>query len=244
MGPATSGVTFRAGILSGIGDTITVVTVIFDQEGSAHIVDDDSYMPAGEHLISAYLFPIGRHNIFIGMTAEALGLRGETQFFPPTIHPIEEDFDAGIGFNLAHTYVGADQDLILAGRKAEETNPSCTSEVNTEYHYVSMVFTESTPATESSEPDSILPVINGKVDSKTGSENIATLDGDTDSDGEESVRQFASKVNGAFSGNHEVLMAAPTAAPACEEKEASKEASPPASDHNTSIANEWLLQNK
>ena len=93
VGPATSGVSFREGILGGIGETITVGTAVFGESGGC-IVDGDSYMPANDYFVSACIFPIGSHNIFIGMTAEALGLRGESQFFPPTILPVEDRFDA------------------------------------------------------------------------------------------------------------------------------------------------------
>ena len=87
VGLATSGVSFREGILGGIGETITVGTAVFGEEGG-YIVDNDSYMPANDYLVSAYIFLIGDHNIFVGMTAEALGLRGGSRFFPPTILPV------------------------------------------------------------------------------------------------------------------------------------------------------------
>ena len=108
MGPATSGVSFRAGILGGISETITIGTAVFGEEGG-YIVDNDSYMPANDYLVSAYIFPIRDHNIFVGMTAEALGLRGASRFFPPTVLPIEDRFNAGLGSDLAYTYVGADR---------------------------------------------------------------------------------------------------------------------------------------
>ena len=99
VGPATSGVSFREGILGGIGETITVGTIVFS-ETDGYIVDDDSYMPANDYLVSACIFPIGNHNIFIGMTAEALGLRGSNRFNAPTILPVEDEFDEGFGSNL------------------------------------------------------------------------------------------------------------------------------------------------
>ena len=73
VGPTTPRVTFRDGILGGIGETITVGTAVSGEEGG-YIVDDDSYMPTNDYLVSACIFPIGVHNIFIGMTPEALGL--------------------------------------------------------------------------------------------------------------------------------------------------------------------------
>ena len=132
VGPATSGVSFREGILGGIGETITVGTAIFG-EPAGYIVDDNSYMPANDYLVSACILPIGSHSVFIGMTAKALGLRGENHFSLPTILPVEHGFDAGFGPDLAHTYVGADRDLISAGRQAEDIAEAYYRPASTEY---------------------------------------------------------------------------------------------------------------
>src|SRR5664279_6654798 len=52
VGPAASGVTFRAGLLGGFGDTITVGTTIIDKNGgSGRMVNDNAYMPACNHLV-------------------------------------------------------------------------------------------------------------------------------------------------------------------------------------------------
>ena len=83
------------------------------------------------------------------------------------------------------TYVGADQDLILSGQTAEET-PANYEAASADYHYVSMIGTYQS----NSEPDSILLVINGRVDSEGGSENTANLGGGSDSD----ESDFESKV--------------------------------------------------
>ena len=56
VGPATSGVSFREGILGGIGEIITVETAVFGESGG-YIVDNDSYMPANNYLVSACIFP-------------------------------------------------------------------------------------------------------------------------------------------------------------------------------------------
>ena len=93
VGQATSGVSFREGILGGIGRCITVGTVVFGEAGG-YIVDDHSYMPADGYIVSACILPIGSRDIFIGMTAEALGLGGGNQFSSPTILPVEDGFDA------------------------------------------------------------------------------------------------------------------------------------------------------
>ena len=117
MGPAAAEVTFRAGLLGGFGDTITIDTTIIDENGSfGRIVNNNAYMPARNHLVSTYIIPVGSINIFIGSTTEALGFRGGSRFFPPTLHPIDEDFDAGLGANLPYTYMAADRDLIHAYR--------------------------------------------------------------------------------------------------------------------------------
>ena len=90
VGPSTYGVSFREGILGGIGETITVGTVELG-ENNGYIVDNNAYMPANDHLVSVYLFPMGDLNIFIGMTAEALGLRGGSKFFRPPSSPSKMD---------------------------------------------------------------------------------------------------------------------------------------------------------
>ena len=110
------------------------------------------------------------------MTPEALGLPRCKPAFPPIILPVEEDLDVGFGSNLAHTYVGADRDLILSGEIAKEI-AAYYEAASTEYHHIGMIGTYPT----SSEPDSILPVLNGRVDSEGGSENTANLGG-SDSD--------------------------------------------------------------
>src|SRR5664279_3673184 len=84
VGPAASGVTFRVGLLGGFGDTIAIGTATIDVDGGfGRIVYNGAYMPARNHLVSAYVIPVGSVNIFIGMTAEALGFRGEADFFRP-----------------------------------------------------------------------------------------------------------------------------------------------------------------
>ena len=204
VGPATSGVSFRAGLLGGIGRSITVGTAVFGEAGG-YIVDNDSYMPADDYIVSAWILPIGSRDIFIGMTAEALGLRGINRLVPPTILPVEDGFDAGFGSDLAHTYVGADQDLISAGRQAEDIAEAHYRPASTEYHYIGMIGTNEVDMTESSKPDSILPAINGRIDSEGGSADTTNL-GEA-SDSEES--DFESQVHSKFAFNREVMMTQP-----------------------------------
>ena len=106
----------------------------------------------------------------VGMTPEALGLPRCKPAFPSTILPVEEDLDVGFGSDLAHTYVGADRDLILSGETAEEI-AAYYEAASAEYHHIGMIGTYPS----SSEPDSILPVLNGRVDSEGGSETTANL---------------------------------------------------------------------
>src|SRR5664279_4161137 len=88
VGPAAFGVTFRAGLLGGFGDTITIGTAIIDENGGfGRIVNNNAYMPARNHLISAYIIPVGSINIVIGLTAEALGFRGGNKKNPSALHP-------------------------------------------------------------------------------------------------------------------------------------------------------------
>ena len=162
VGPATSGVSFREGILGGLGRSIAVGTAVFGEAGS-YIVNDCSYMPADDHIVSACILPIESRDIFIGMTAEALGLRGISRLVPPTILPVEDGFDAGLGSDLAHTYVGADRDLILYVLQTDDTAVSYHGAANAEYQYVGMIGTNQATTAESSEPELILPVINGRA---------------------------------------------------------------------------------
>ena len=95
MGPAASGVTFRAGVLGGIGSTITVGSLKFDGN-VVHFINNGTYMPADNPLVSARILPIGSANIFIGLTAEAMGFCGGSKFFPPALSPVEDGYDADL----------------------------------------------------------------------------------------------------------------------------------------------------
>src|SRR5664279_2389364 len=217
VGPAASGVTFRAGLLCGFGDTITVGTAIIDKNGgSGRIVNDNAYMPARNHLVSAYIIPVGSINIFIGLTEEALGFRGGSRFFPPALHPIDEDFDAGLGANLPSTYMVADRDLIHAYRQSGPAAVSSLEVLASRSHFIGMVHAEPAVSAENSEPDSILPAINGKIDLEAGSESNNS---ESDDDG----AGFSRDVLIASGRLHGVYMAAP-AVTKVEEEENPEEA--------------------
>ena len=109
------------------------------------------------------------------------------------------------GSDLAHTYIGADRDLISAGRQVEDIAEAYYRPASTEYHYIGMIGTNEVDMTESSEPDSILPAINGRVDSEGGSADTTNL-GEA-SDYEES--DFESQVHSKFAFNREVMMTQP-----------------------------------
>ena len=81
-----------------------------------------------------------------------------------------------------------------------------------------MIGTNEVHTTESSEPDSILPVINGRVDSEGGSVNTTNL-GEA-SDSEES--DFETQAHNAFASNQEVMMTQPTVPLKDDEKEDEK----------------------
>src|SRR5664279_5478535 len=211
VGLAASGVTFRAGLLGGFGDTIAVGTAIIDVDGGfGRIVDNGAYMPARNHLVSACVVPVGSVNIFIGMTAEALGFRGGSIFFPPALHPIDEDFDTGIGSDMPYTYMAANQDLTCAYRQSGPAAVSPQEVSASRSHFIGMVHAEPAVAAENSEPDSILPAIDGKVDSEAGSESNYS---ESDDDG----TAFARDVMIATGRLHVVYMAAPAATSAEEE---------------------------
>ena len=73
---------FRPGLLGGFGDTMSIGTVEYDGNGG-RILANNAYMPTRNHLISACIVPVGSVNIFIGMTAEAMGFKGGSKFIPP-----------------------------------------------------------------------------------------------------------------------------------------------------------------
>ena len=83
-----------------------------------HFINNGSYMSAQNHLVSACVLPIGSANVFIGLTAEAMGFRGGSKFIPPALSPVEDGYDAGFGTDLPYSYVGADQDLLNAYRQS------------------------------------------------------------------------------------------------------------------------------
>ena len=86
MGPKASGVTFDAGTLGGIGDTIAVGRS--SRFGSiGYVQDDTTWMPAKDGLIAYTLVPVGEHEIFIGFTPEAMGFPKNHTVFSPTHHP-------------------------------------------------------------------------------------------------------------------------------------------------------------
>ena len=137
--------------------------------------------------------------------------------FPPTILPVEGNLDVGFGSDLLHTYVGADRDLILSDETAEEI-AAYYEAASAEYHHIGMIGTYPS----SSEPDSILPVLNGRVDSEGGSENTTNLGG---SDSDES--DFESKVQNAFAPSKEVMMTQPAVPPKDDDTRQEKDDFPP-----------------
>src|SRR5664279_3015751 len=217
VGQRASGVTFRAGLLGGFGDTIDVGTAIIDVDGGfGRIVDNGAYMPARNHLVGAYVVPVGSINIFIGSTAEALGFRGGSRFFPPALHPIDEDFDAVLGANLPYFYMAVDRDLIHAYRQSGPAAVSSQEVPASRSHFIGMVHAEPAVSAENSEPDSILPAINGKIDLEAGSESNNS---ESDDDGSGFDRDVLI-ASGRF---HGVYMAAP-AVTKVEEEENPEEA--------------------
>ena len=151
VGPAASGVTFRAGILSGIGNTIMVGSLEFDGN-VGHFINTDTYMPAQNHLVSSCVLPIGSANIFIGLTEEAMGFRGGSKFIPPALSPVEDGYDAGFGIDLPYSYVGADQDLLNAYRQSPSGCGITQKMPMPRSHFVGMVQIEPAEETETDQP--------------------------------------------------------------------------------------------
>jgi hypothetical protein len=108
VGHKASGVTFQAGTLGGIGDTIA-----FGRAARCgnigYIADDGGYIPAKEGLIAYTLVPIGEIEIFIGFTPVALGFPKKHTIFGPTRHP-EDDYPTD-GSESAFSQESADSDL-------------------------------------------------------------------------------------------------------------------------------------
>ena len=214
VGPATTGVLIREEILGDIGKSIAVGTAVYGKAGG-FIVNNASYMPTKDDIVSACILPIGSCNIFVGMTAKALGSCGANHFVLPTTLPVEDQSDEGFGCDLAQTYIEADQDPISAGHLAEDIAETYYRPASTAYHYVGMIGTNEVNMAESSEPDSILPAINGRIDSEGGSVDTTNMGENSDSD----ESDFESKVYSTFALNKEVMMTQPAIPQSDEEGE-------------------------
>src|SRR5664279_2856786 len=107
--------------------------------------------------------------------------------------------------------MAADRDLINAYRRSGPAAISSQEVPASRSHFIGMVQAEPVPSTENSEPDSILPAIDGKVDSEAGSESNNS---ESDDDG----TAFARDVMIATGRLHGVYMAAPAATNAEEEE--------------------------
>ena len=151
VGPAASGVTFRAGILGGIGSTITVESLELHRN-VGHFINNGSYMPAQNHLVSACVLPIGSANVFIGLSVESMSFRGGSKFIPPALSPVEDGYDAGFGIDLPYSYVGADQDLLNAYRHSTSGCVASQRIPMPRSHFVGMVQIEPAEETETDLP--------------------------------------------------------------------------------------------
>ena len=70
MGPKASGVTFQAGTLGGIGESIAVGRTV--QIGGNHYINcDNTFMPANDYIVGCRIVSVGSIDIFIGYTPEA-----------------------------------------------------------------------------------------------------------------------------------------------------------------------------
>ena len=80
VGPKASGVTFQAGTLGGIGESIDVGRAVHI-DGNVCINCDDTFMPANDYIIGCGIIPVGDIDIFIGYTPDAYGMQ---RIFSPT----------------------------------------------------------------------------------------------------------------------------------------------------------------
>ena len=73
MGPKAASVTFQAGTLGGIGESIAVGRAV-QIDGNLYILCDDTFMPAKDYIVGCGIIPVGGIDIFIGYTPEAYGM--------------------------------------------------------------------------------------------------------------------------------------------------------------------------
>ena len=108
VGHKASGITFQAGTIGGIGDTIAVGCAAW--VGSiGYVQDDETWVPAKDGLIAYTLVPIGGFEFFMGFTPEALGFPRNHTVFGPTHHP-EIDYSQD-GSESASSVESTDSDL-------------------------------------------------------------------------------------------------------------------------------------
>jgi hypothetical protein len=103
MGQRRPGVTFRAGFLGSIGDTIAIGRVVY--YGNVPVVlDDGSWVPASDNIIAGAIVPIGGIDLFIDFTKNA-SLRDFADVnFPRAIcltFPEAEKSEEKLGFPFA-----------------------------------------------------------------------------------------------------------------------------------------------
>ena len=74
VGPKASSVTFQAGTLGGIGESIAVGHAV-NIDGNIYINCDNTFMPANDYIVGCGIVPVGGIDIFIDYTPEAYGLQ-------------------------------------------------------------------------------------------------------------------------------------------------------------------------
>ena len=67
VGPKALGVTFEAGTLGGIGESIAVGHAV-NIDGNVYINCDNTFMPANDYIVGCGIVPVGGIDIFIGYT--------------------------------------------------------------------------------------------------------------------------------------------------------------------------------
>ena len=130
VGPKASTVTFQAGTLGGIGESIAVCRAI-NIDGNVYINCDSTFMPANDYIIGCGVVPVGGIDIFIGYTPEAYGMQ---RILSPTLLP-----------ESANNFDGSES----------ASSESAGSDLN--FCYVAGVGSDSQP--QSDDPESILPAL-------------------------------------------------------------------------------------
>ena len=118
VGPKVLGVTFQAGTLGGIVESIAVGRTI-NIDGNVYINCDNTFLPANDYIVGCGIVLVGGIDIFIGYTPEAYGMQ---RIFLPT--PLPESANHFDGSESASSEsVGSDLNFCYVAGVGSESQP-------------------------------------------------------------------------------------------------------------------------